>query len=181
MAEPESPRALRVPGKLVARAGRAMRSFLISAAWIGIFLLISRTIYFHLGTTRYAAGQEPDDYFHVVLHDSTGHSRSVGAHRWEFGSSDGSTQILNFEAVEIRNGQHVELRYDIGDYVFRSTYRVEGGTVVPESMHTGHAMTAGAAALLGLIATLLLRLVIVGVRPSDARSGTPVDERGNAH
>ena len=146
----------------------------------GIFVAFSTAIYFYWGTTWYEPGDEPVDYFPVVVQGpSSDHTDfsiyrwrklkellqrgaklsfalPVGKHRVELEPDQGFTPIVHFQVVEDHGGHRVKVTHHTDDYVFQSVYQVSDNAIQPVRLRIGHGMMMLGAVFLGSVATLFL-------------------------
>lgn len=161
-----------------------------------IFFIIARTSHNYLTITRYAPGDEPANFFPIVLEVpeskpprfellrwsefkkllSTDPKRTlslpVGESRFTLTPEKNFSPSVRFKVIEDSGEQRIEVTYNTDDYIFCSEYRVVGKTIIPVRVRTEHAMALLFAIVIGVNGTLLLNWLYTRIRKRASAAGT---------
>ena len=145
-----------------------------------IFIIIAGISFNYLTVTRFAPGDEPTNFFPIVLEVPESSPQRFELFRWsEFKkllTSDAKRTLLlpvgerqfilapeknfiptvKFRVKEVGGGQRIKVTYYTDDYIFWSQYRVVGNTIIPVRVRSGHGMALLFCIIIGVNGTLLL-------------------------
>ena len=145
-----------------------------------IFVIIAVSSFNYLTITRYAPGDEPANFYPVVLEvpeskpqrfevvkwsklkelQATNPKRTlslpVGERRFTLEQEKNFTPSVKFKVIEDSGGQRIEVTHSTDDYIMWGEYRVVGNAIIPVRVRSVNGMPMLFAIVIGVNGTLLL-------------------------